>query len=312
MSALVGSGNKKKGVSKRPKTGKKTFYSSAKGTTGSKKSNKRKSASRAKSGNRHKDVSTLLHCTGVFLFLLIVGFGTYYFLFRPYFYRWKPCYGSTEYDICIPHGYSLYGIDVSHHQDNIDWSTVSMFRESDYPLGFVFIKATEGGNHKDTRYENNIEAARSQGFTCGSYHFYNPGTSPNRQAEFFIKNVTVQKGDLPPVVDIEKKGANKAALQRELLVWLDIVEEYYGIQPIIYTNYKFKKRYLDNPQFDRYHFWIAHYYVDNIDKDCDWIFWQFSDRGRIDGIKEHTDINVFRGSILEFNELTSARTVKKR
>lgn len=309
MFASADNNRKKRGSPIRPKASRKPSSLSRRGSIGGKTVRKRPSGSRGRSSGR-KELSTLLHWASTVLFAGIVGIGAYYFLILPYFYRWKPCYGSTEYDICIPHGYSIYGIDLSHHQGNIDWSAVSRLKEGEYPLGFVFIKATEGGNHKDDKYNHNIEEARSQGFVCGSYHYYNPGTSPSRQAEFFIKNVTVQKGDLPPVVDVEKKGANKASLQRELLVWLDMVEEYYGIRPIIYTNYKFRKRYLDNPQFDKYHFWIAHYYVENPKEDCDWIFWQFSDRGRIDGVREQIDVNVFRGSTLELNKLMVVRTVK--
>ena len=45
----------------------------------------------------------------------------YYFFIRPYAYRWKPCHGLKEYGVCIPDGYDIHGIDISHYQGKIDW-----------------------------------------------------------------------------------------------------------------------------------------------------------------------------------------------
>ena len=45
----------------------------------------------------------------------------YYFFIRPYAYRWKPCNGLKEYGVCIPSGYDIHGIDISHYQGKIDW-----------------------------------------------------------------------------------------------------------------------------------------------------------------------------------------------
>ena len=45
----------------------------------------------------------------------------YYFFLRPYAYRWKPCNGMKEYGVCIPSGYDIHGIDISHYQGKIDW-----------------------------------------------------------------------------------------------------------------------------------------------------------------------------------------------
>lgn len=225
------------------------------------------------------------------------------FLIRPYSYRWRPCSGSKEYGACIPDGYAAYGIDVSHHQGTIDWDKVTAAGKQ-YKVEFVFLKATEGGTFKDENYDENIAAARAAGLRCGSYHFYNPATSPGRQAEFFIASASVLNGDLPPVLDLERRGGQDAQFQREVLEWLRIVERRYGIKPIIYTSYKFKTRYLTDPVFDEYTFWIAHYYVEKPAQDCGWTLWQFTDRGRVPGIEGYTDMNVFSGSRREFSSFS--------
>ena len=72
-------------------------------------------------------------------------------------------------------------------------------KETATPLHFVFMKATEGGDHNDTTFEANFANARNHGFIRGAYHFYIPGTDALKQADFFIRTVKLDTGDLPPV-----------------------------------------------------------------------------------------------------------------
>ena len=230
--------------------------------------------------------------------LVIVVFvsGFYFFFIRPYAYRWKPCYGLKGYGICMPAGYRVHGIDVSHYQGDIDWKMLGQTRQGQFPIQFIFMKATEGGDYTDDRFAANFDSARVHGFVRGAYHFYNPKTDANKQADFFIQSVKLEPGDLPPVLDIEKKGKDMKTLQADLKVWLRKVENHYGVKPIIYASYKFKTRYLNDSVFNTYPYWIAHYYVDSVRYEGDWRFWQHTDVGTLPGIDEKVDLNVFNGS----------------
>ena len=230
--------------------------------------------------------------------LVIVVFvsGFYIFFIRPYAYRWKPCYGLKGYGICMPAGYRVHGIDVSHYQGDIDWKMLGQTRQGQFPIQFIFMKATEGGDYTDDRFAANFDSARVHGFVRGAYHFYNPKTDANKQADFFIQSVKLEPGDLPPVLDIEKKGKDMKKLQVDLKVWLRKVENHYGVKPIIYASYKFKTRYLNDSVFNTYPYWIAHYYVDSVRYEGDWRFWQHTDVGTLPGIDEKVDLNVFNGS----------------
>ena len=230
--------------------------------------------------------------------LVIVVFvsGFYYFFIRPYAYRWKPCYGLKGYGICMPAGYRVHGIDVSHYQGDIDWKMLGQTRQGQFPIQFIFMKATEGGDYTDDRFAANFDSARVHGFVRGAYHFYNPKTDANKQADFFIQSVKLEPGDLPPVLDIEKKGKDMKKLQADLKVWLRKVENHYRVKPIIYASYKFKTRYLNDSVFNTYPYWIAHYYVDSVRYEGDWRFWQHTDVGTLPGIDEKVDLNVFNGS----------------
>ena len=242
-----------------------------------------------------KEIPTWVRYLLYVLVIIVFVSGFYYFFIRPYAYRWKPCYGLKGYGICMPSGYQVHGIDVSHYQGDINWKMLEQTRQGQFPIHFIFMKATEGGDYSDDRFTANFDSARAHGFIRGAYHFYNPKTDANKQADFFIQSVKLESGDLPPVLDIEKKGKDMKKLQSDLKLWLRKVENHYGVKPIIYASYKFKTRYLNDSVFNTYPYWIAHYYVDSVRYEGDWKFWQHTDVGTLPGIEEKVDLNVFNG-----------------
>ena len=238
---------------------------------------------------------------GVIVVLFIAAF--YYFFIRPYAYRWKPCYGFKGYGVCMPSGYNVHGIDISHYQGEVDWNMLEKTRQGRFPVEFIFMKATEGGDFADDKFVANFDSARAHGFIRGAYHFYNPKTDPNKQADFFIRSVKLEPGDLPPVLDIEKKSKDVKKLQGDLKIWLRKIENHYGVKPIIYASYKFKTSYLNDSVFDTYPYWIAHYYVDSVKYQGEWKFWQHTDVGTLPGIDEQVDLNVFNGSSVNLRKM---------
>lgn len=292
----------KKGKPMTDKAKRKAAEAKAKAREAAARKAKRRKA-RARAWARFRNSSTmhwLLTALGAVMLLAFF----YYFFIRPYSYRWKPCYGYKGYGVCLPVNYKVHGIDVSHHQGDIQWNKVKATDKQEYPIRFVFMKATEGGDHKDHRFADNFRQAREVGLVRGAYHFYNPNTDPIRQADFFISQVKLEKGDLAPVLDIERKPRNKAQLQADLVKFLNRLEQHYGVKPIIYTSYKYKLNYLDTPELSAYPLWIAHYYVDTLRYEGPWQFWQHTDYGTVPGIEENVDLNVFNGSWDELQQYT--------
>ena len=227
----------------------------------------------------------------------------YYLFVSPYGFRWRALYGEVNY----PEGYDIHGIDVSHYQGDIDWEVLrNLGTIDDCPIRFVMIKATEGITNIDDKFENNFFQAREYGFTRGAYHFYSNHSSAADQARFFIENVKLEKGDLPPVLDVENKPQKQTAeeFKQSVLQWLRIVENHYGVKPILYTYYKFKMEHLNDSVFDQYPYWIAHYYVDSVEYQGQWKFWQHTDAGSLPGIKGPVDFNIYNGSYYELRQLT--------
>lgn len=241
---------------------------------------------------------SLIFGVGLFCYLI------YIYVVAPYRSRWQALYGKEVY----PEGFSIRGIDVSHHQGVIDWEKLSKAQIGKDPISFVFIKATEGQDFLDENFNDNFYQARENGLLRGAYHYFKPNVSAKLQAQYFLKQVHLEEGDLPPVLDIEEVGnLSPEELRKASLTWLKAVEKHYHVPPILYTNYKFKVDYLNTKDFDRYPYWIAHYYVRTISYQGPWKFWQHTDRGRLNGIKGNVDLNIYNGSMYDLKRLCIER-----
>lgn len=210
-------------------------------------------------------------------------------------------HSSEEY---FPPGFTVYGIDVSGHQGKIDWIKFHQHRQES-GIQFVFIKATQGAAFKDAYFAYNLFNARQIGMATGVYHYYDMEVDPVEQAEHYIRTVELVEGDLPPVLDIEGKVHNPKNMRNDVRTWLELVQEHYGVAPIIYCNLSFKRDYLSDPYFDNYPLWLAHY-TDSFVYDRPWHFWQSSEKGRLPGICTAVDLNSFNGTLEEFEALLIA------
>jgi lysozyme len=221
-----------------------------------------------------------------------------YYLNRPRFVRY-PAFG-----IPVPVNYSIHGIDVSHHQAVINWADVKEMKDKDIKIGFAFIKATEGLSNVDNAYRRNWFKAKEAKLPRGAYHFFISSKSGKAQAENFIETVTLEKGDMPPVLDIEQtNGASAEDLQQRVKDWLTAVEKQFKVKPIIYTNVDFYKNFLAG-RFDDYPLWVAHYLVKDKPRiERNWLFWQHNETGRVNGISAFVDFNVFKGDSADFKKL---------
>jgi lysozyme len=210
----------------------------------------------------------------------------------------------TAFGIEIPVAYSIHGIDVSKYQDQIDWESVKDMKVGDVQMSFAFIKATEGLGNEDAYFRRNWKKSRDAGLARGAYHYFLATKSGKAQAQNFINSVELLPGDLPPVLDIEQTyGVSPDRVRERAREWLQTVQDYYHVIPLIYTNVDFYKQYLKD-EFDGYPLWVAHY----LQKERpsiyrDWAFWQHSEGGRINGIDTHVDFDVFNGDSTEFRKL---------
>lgn len=264
--------------------------------------NKRKSTShRRKKKRKHSSYPRWAWWIGGVGVVALYIWVFYRFFVSPFGFRWRALYGDAK----NPKGYEIRGIDISHYQGEINWEKLSNAQIEHCPIRFVMIKATEGSTQVDETFQENFKNARYYGFIRGAYHFWSNQSSAREQAYFFLKKVHLKDGDLPPVLDVEHKPADMSVedFQREILTWMHIVEDKYHVKPILYTYYKFKQQYLNTSVFDDYPYWIAHYYVDEIEYEGEWKFWQHTDAGHLPGIKGSVDFNLYNGSYYDLKKL---------
>lgn len=215
----------------------------------------------------------------------------------------------------LPNSVNVYGIDVSKYQSTMLWNglyllTDGMGRYNSFfkgkysvPISFVFVKATQGSTIVDPYYTDFSEKARHIAYACGAYHVFSSLSSPVEQAKNYISTVRLNKGDLPPVLDIERNVAEAIpldTLRTRMKIWLDIIEKHYHVRPIIYVGDYVKKEYLSHLDFDNYPHWIAHYTDDKNELiHSKWKFWQFTESGRLNNYAP-IDMDVFNGDYKSF------------
>lgn len=193
--------------------------------------------------------------------------------------------------------YSVRGVDVSAYQGDIDWQTLS-----NQDISFAFVKATEGSSFVDRKFAFNFSEAQKTELKVGAYHFFSYDSSGITQAENFINTVKPFEGMLPPVIDLEfygdkeKNPPDRDKVATELQAMLDALEQHYGLQPIIYATERSYELYLSGG-YEEYDIWIRNVISKpDLADDRSWTFWQYTNRGRLDGYngeEKYIDINVF-------------------
>lgn len=187
----------------------------------------------------------------------------------------------------------IHGIDISRYQGEVFWETVGENTKMEY----VYIKATEGGNLIDPKYEANILTAHKYGLKVGSYHFYRAKTPQETQLANFVLQCKPSEQDLIPMIDVETtSGLDKEEFCDSLFRFLDLIEQTYRQRPLIYTGTNFYNRYLAE-KLNRYLIMIAQYSSREpvlIDQ-RDVTMWQYTGKGRLNGIKGYVDKSRFMG-----------------
>lgn len=196
---------------------------------------------------------------------------------------------------------TILGIDVSSYQGDIDWEVVAQSGVS-----FVYIKATEGGTFVDKSFSKNIRNARAAKIPCGAYHFFHPKIPVRDQVNNFVKAVgALQPGDLQPMLDLESvyEWNHITPTKRIEMIeqWVEGVRVALNCETTLYMSSSFADDvFLGAKQLSKYALWVAFYTEDDAPwvprPWSTWTFWQFTNRGRVEGIKTAVDLDLFNGT----------------
>lgn len=219
------------------------------------------------------------------------------------------------------------GIDVSRWQPSIDWQRVA-----DFGISFAFIKASQS-NFGDPLFSQHWAGAKAARLLRGAYHYLVPDLDGAKQAAAFLKILGNDPGELPPVLDIEARTQNPAQYAAYSETWLKIVEDALKRRPLIYTAaWYWNSTMLIGGKYPawapNYPLWVAHYplkegfppltdiedgkYKPAMPKSwTSWTFWQYTERGRVDGIvtdgrPANVDLNAFQSSLEDLLDWSGA------
>lgn len=193
--------------------------------------------------------------------------------------------------------FPVRGIDVSHHQGPIDWGRVA-----DAGIEFAYVKATEGRDLRDPRFEANWAAAGAAGIPRGAYHFFTFCSDGRAQAEHFLRVAPPAPGALIPVADVEFVGNCKGwsdlgAVRAQLTAFLERVQRAWGVPAILYVTPDAHQRVLAGG-FRAYPVWLRSVEaVPALDAFGGWLLWQFSETGSVPGIRGPVDLNALRPGV---------------
>lgn len=206
----------------------------------------------------------------------------------------QPILAQDAFTQCEDTCTHIHGIDMSHYQGEVFWEAVG----ENTKMAYVYLKATEGGDRIDHMYEQNIELAHRHGLKVGSYHFFRPKTELAKQLKNFMTQCRPRQQDLIPMIDIETKGGlSTEAFCDSLFKFLDMVEDAYKQKPLLYTGTNFYNRYLCGKLSD-YKLMIAQYTTQEpiLNDDKDFIIWQYTGKGHINGVNGYVDKSRFMGN----------------
>lgn len=198
---------------------------------------------------------------------------------------------------------SMFGIDVSTFQDNIDWKKVK-----DAGVEFVYIRlgyrgATQGKLNVDSEFEQNYKGATENGIKVGIYWYSQPVSEAEaiEEADFVLEVLNGRKLDLPIVYDFEETHfddgtisrmhyLNKKARTNMAIAFSEEIEKNHH-DVMIYMNLLWADNYYDLSKLNDYPIWFAQYSsVPEFDKP--FAMWQYSESGSIDGISTPVDLDI--------------------
>lgn len=217
--------------------------------------------------------------------------------------RAKECFGDY-------YGFKTYesesetavlAIDISSHQGDIDWATVD-----GHSIDFVIHRIgyrgyTEGDIEPDTKWQENAAAINETDMELGCY-FFSQAVTPQEaieEARFVLENIQGYKIERPIYFDwevVEDPNARTANISASemtecALAFCKTIEEA-GYTAGIYFNTSLVQQLLNLSDLMEYDFWLAEYnsypsFPFQVD------MWQYSDQGRLDGIPEKVDLNLY-------------------
>ncbi len=188
------------------------------------------------------------------------------------------------------------GIDVSKWEGRIDWREAAR-DDVHFAMIRVGYGSPEGDAVRDSYFRENIRRALKHGVHTGIYFYTYAQSVPaaHREAEWVIRELEPYSGRLtyPVAFDIEDTSLENLGRSKNT----DMVREFCntlrdaGYYAMYYTYLSFLGEFLEYERLTDYDLWLADY-TEEANSQYRYGMWQYSDEGRIRGIRGHTDLDI--------------------
>ena len=197
---------------------------------------------------------------------------------------------------------AVLGVDVSEHQEEIDWERVRADGVSFAILRIGFRGNTVGGLNVDESFATNYVNARNAGLSVGVYFFSQAisEAEAKEEAAYVLRLLDGIPLDLPVFFDWEEavdgRTAGKASsdVGAWSLVFCKAIDAG-GYDAGVYFNQQYGYSIMHLENLTDYAFWIAEY-QDNQSFAFQADYWQFTGQGHVDGIDMVVDMNLMYAS----------------
>lgn len=195
---------------------------------------------------------------------------------------------------------SRFGIDVSAHQNEIDWETVKAAGVEFAMIRLGYRGYGSGELVPDQNFDRNVQGALAAGIDVGVYFFSQAITPDEAVAEANMAIAMLEDYDItyPVVYDWEVITTDAArtddvsveTLTDCTVAFCDTIAAA-GFTPMVYQNKRTSLLKLDLAELTDYDFWLAEY-GDEATFYYHYDMWQYTAQGRIPGIEGDVDLNI--------------------
>lgn len=156
--------------------------------------------------------------------------------------------------------YPVQGVLVEAGDANVDFRALRAIGAD-----FAYIEASDGGEDRDPQFDRLFAAARAAGLQVGAVHNYDPCITADRQSGNFVTVVARDPDLLPPAIALERtaekcpKRVSEAAVESELMTFLNQVEGHVGKPALLKVSPAFEKTYRLAARLER-NLWLTRTY----------------------------------------------------
>ncbi len=173
--------------------------------------------------------------------------------------------------------YPEQGAAVSDRQGEVSFPAVRAIGGQ-----FVYLHASQGAEGQDSRFGSSMRSAQQAGLKVGAIHTFDPCIQADGQSANFVTMVPREGELLPPAIALEETAddcperVSDAAVESELMTFINQVEMHTGKPAILKVSERFERTYRISAQLER-GLWLTRDRAQPSYAGRPWLLWSAND-----------------------------------